>query len=99
MSLKLLINQVKTSATHTLYGPGAVILLLVCVLFSADIRAEDPQLQFTQISGRGGIVDIANAGDGSGRLFLVEQLGRIFIHQDGADLETPFLNIASIKVM
>ena len=78
--------------------PCAVILLLVVVLFSVDILAEDPQLQFTKISGRTEIVDIANAGDGSGRLFLVEQSGRIFIHKDGEDLETPFLNITS-KVM
>lgn len=75
--------------------PGTVILLLVCVLFSVDIQAENPQLQFTKISGRAGIVDIANAADGSGRLFLVEQFGRIFIHKNGEDLQTPFLNIIS----
>jgi len=39
-------------------------------------------------------VDIQNAGDGSGRLFVVEQPGRIRIIQDGQLLETPFLDIA-----
>jgi len=73
--------------------PSAVILLLVCVLFSANILAEEPQLQFTRISEFKNIVDIANAGDGSGRLFLVSQRGTIFILKDGKKLETPFLSI------
>jgi hypothetical protein len=76
--------------------PSAVILLLVCVLFSVSIRAEEPQLQFTRISEFKNIVDIANAGDGSGRLFLVSQRGTIFILKDGKELETPFLSISSI---
>jgi len=76
--------------------PSAVILLLVCVLFSANILAEEPQLQFTRISEFKNIVDIANAGDGSGRLFLVSQRGTIFILKDGKKLETPFLSISSI---
>ncbi len=73
-----------------------IALLAVCVLFSSDLPAEGPQLQFSKVSNRGGIVDIVNAGDGSGRLFLVEQLGRILILENGEDIETPFLNIRSI---
>jgi glucose/arabinose dehydrogenase len=38
-------------------------------------------------------VDIQNAGDGSGRLFLVEKRGRILILQNGLLLTTPFLDI------
>lgn len=38
-------------------------------------------------------VDIQNAGDGSGRLFIVEQAGRIRILQNGQTLEPPFLDI------
>jgi glucose/arabinose dehydrogenase len=38
-------------------------------------------------------VDIQNAGDGSGRLFIVEQSGRILVLQDGVLLSTPFLDI------
>ena len=38
-------------------------------------------------------LDIQNAGDGSGRLFIVEQAGVIRILLNGALLETPFLDI------
>ncbi len=37
----------------------------------------------------------ANAGDGSGRLFIVEQAGLIRILKDGALLGTPFLDLTS----
>lgn len=40
-------------------------------------------------------VDIANAGDGSGRLFVVEQTGRIRIIQNGFLLTTPFLDLTT----
>ncbi len=38
---------------------------------------------------------IAHAGDGSGRLFVVEQPGRIQIIENGQVLDTPFLDIES----
>ena len=38
-------------------------------------------------------VELTNAGDGSGRLFVVEQAGRILIIQNGAVLPAPFLDI------
>ncbi|HEX5591216.1 MAG TPA: PQQ-dependent sugar dehydrogenase [Candidatus Limnocylindrales bacterium] len=38
---------------------------------------------------------IANAGDGSGRLFVAEQGGRIYVLQGGAVISTPFLDIAT----
>lgn len=40
-------------------------------------------------------VDVTNAGDGSGRLFVVEQAGRIRIARDGALVERPFLDISA----
>jgi glucose/arabinose dehydrogenase len=38
-------------------------------------------------------VFVTNAGDGSGRLFVVEQAGRILILKDGALAERPFLDL------
>jgi len=38
-------------------------------------------------------VGLENAGDGSGRLFVLEQAGRILILQDGQALPQPFLDI------
>ncbi len=38
---------------------------------------------------------IANSGDGSGRLFIAEQAGRIRILKDGQLLDRPFLDITS----
>ena len=38
---------------------------------------------------------IANAGDGSGRLFILEQPGRIRIYQDGVLIPEPFLDISA----
>ena len=39
-------------------------------------------------------VDVQNAGDGSGRLFIVEKHGRILILKNGQMLPTPFLDIS-----
>src|SRR5215207_703852 len=48
----------------------------------------------------GGLVDpvnLANAGDGSGRLFVVQRTGQILIiDQDGTLLEAPFLDISAL---
>src|SRR6185295_11569082 len=39
-------------------------------------------------------LDVADAGDGSGRIFVAEQAGRIRIVRDGTLLERPFLDIS-----
>src|SRR5512146_2989915 len=54
-------------------------------------------LQFTLVTG--GLTDpvfMTNAGDGSGRLFIVQQTGQIRIFKNGSLLATPFLNIAGL---
>lgn len=45
------------------------------------------------VSGVDNPVHVTNAGDGSGRLFIVERAGRIRVDQNGSLLTTPFLDI------
>jgi glucose/arabinose dehydrogenase len=57
------------------------------------------QLVLTEIaSGLQNPIDVVNAGDGTGRLFIVEQGGRIRIYDPGTDTlqATPFLDISSL---
>lgn len=54
----------------------------------------DPAIQLVKVTdGLTQPVNITNAGDGSGRLFVVERPGRIRVIQDGILLEQPFLDI------
>ena len=48
----------------------------------------------TVASGLGSVVELTHAGDGSGRLFVVEQRGLIHIIQGGVLLPTPFLDVS-----
>ena len=41
-------------------------------------------------------VYLEHAGDGSGRLFVVEQRGRVYVIENGRRLETPFLDLTSL---
>jgi glucose/arabinose dehydrogenase len=60
---------------------------------SAQSRADFPLLNLTQVAdGLERPVAIAHADDGSDRLFIVEQRGRIYILTEGLSAE-PFLNI------
>lgn len=61
--------------------------------FATPVFGQEIDLRITQVSGTPGVVDINHAGDGSGRLFMVQQSGRIMILKDGQDLVDPFLQI------
>ena len=83
----------------TTKGPSFVAWREVRVI---GIAAPQPLVDWEPAGWRkvnlGGIlekpVQITNAGDGSGRLFLVEQEGRIRIISNGNLLPTPFLDIS-----
>lgn len=58
----------------------------------------DVQITINEIvaSGFNKPVQVAHAGDGTGRLFVVEQIGKIRIIKNGQVLGTPFLDISGL---
>ncbi len=48
------------------------------------------------VSGYDDSVQVTNAGDGTGRLFVVEKPGRVWIVQFGVELPEPFLDIRDV---
>ena len=76
---------------------GRLIAILTCVTFVA--AAQTPlldEITFAEIaSGLNDPVAITHAGDGSGRLFITEQAGRIRIHDGNRLLPAPFLDITA----
>jgi glucose/arabinose dehydrogenase len=89
-----------------------VVILLLIMSFAAGTSAQgdggepattrsappDPLgVVFTQVAdGFERPLLLTHAGDGSGRLFVVEQTGRIWILKDGARLETPFVDLSAL---
>lgn len=74
---------------------AAAFFFLFCV--SAHSFAEFPEIELIPVS-EGELtapVSIRSTGDGSGRLFIVDQRGLIQIIDNGALLATPFLDIES----
>ncbi len=56
-----------------------------------------PTLKFIPVvGGLNSPVFVTNAGDGSNRLFIVQQTGQIRIFKNGSLLSTPFLNILGL---
>jgi glucose/arabinose dehydrogenase len=76
-----------------------VLLLLVSAVpaFAQDAVPNPDAVQFVEVaSGFSRPLYVTNAGDGSGRLFVLEQGGRIYIVQDDQRLETPFLDLTAL---
>jgi len=69
---------------------SSLAILLLCL--GQSLLAQ-PLVPVEIASGLSRPVDIADPGDGSGRLFILEQNGRIRIHDGQALLATPFLDI------
>ncbi|MEW5870987.1 MAG: PQQ-dependent sugar dehydrogenase [Chloroflexota bacterium] len=65
---------------------------------ASPVAVQDVHINLNQLvaSGFTQPVQLTNAGDGSGRLFVVEQIGRVRIIKNGAVLPAPFLDIASL---
>ena len=81
-------------------GLGAAVarlaLVLVLLLPLAAPAQDWPRLRPIEVAtGFSNPVDIQNAADGSGRLFVVEQAGVIHVLRNGRKLSTPFLDITA----
>ena len=71
-------------------------LVLWLALASGAAAAEWPQIALEErFAGFDRPVQLAHAGDGSGRLFVVEQEGRIKVIKAGQVLAEPFLDISN----
>lgn len=76
-----------------LHQTFCTLFIVVCFI---DTNAQ-PTLGFNKIlSGLSSPVDIKNAGDGSQRLFIVEQPGKIKIYKNGSVLTKPFLDLTAM---
>lgn len=89
------------------YRLSALILILTILSRSQPVHASEisasqtgaPQvfLGFEQFaSGLSHPVEITHAGDGTGRLFIVEQNGQVIIHDGMQILPMPFLDLSSV---
>ena len=83
-----------------MFSNPRIVAPLCCALAlfsSASIRAAFPSLYLKPVVLKQihSPTNIVHAGDGSGRLFIVDQPGKIYVFQGGMLLPTPFLNIAS----
>lgn len=75
-------------------------ILIATVSFAAGLVSDAnaaPQIELTPIiSGIDSPLAITHAGDGSGRLFITLQVGRILIHDGQQVLPSPFLDIGAL---
>lgn len=66
-------------------------------LFFINLNYADETIKLLKIaSGLNQPISIKNAGDGTNRLFIIEQSGRIMIIDNGKLLEEPFLNLEDV---
>ncbi|HVF81920.1 MAG TPA: PQQ-dependent sugar dehydrogenase [Flavisolibacter sp.] len=75
------------------------LLLLSGSIFFATYSFAQPSVSYdVLVGGLSAPVEVANAGDGSNRLFIVEQNGiiRVYDAANGGLQATPFLNVSSI---
>lgn len=71
------------------------ISFILIVLAQPSFAATWPELSFVPlVNGLDRPVHVTHAGDGKGRLFIVEQVGRIRMVRDGSLQPVPFLDIS-----
>jgi uncharacterized repeat protein (TIGR01451 family) len=84
----------KTSKQFCISDKIIVIATLLCMWSQPVVAQNWPEISFAKpITGFTHPTHLASARDGSGRLFVIEQPGRIRIIKNGVLLATPFLDI------
>ncbi|MEO5859215.1 MAG: PQQ-dependent sugar dehydrogenase [Pyrinomonadaceae bacterium] len=74
-----------------------ILLAIVFALFAASGSAQLPfQLRENFVSGLSSPVFLTNAGDGTRRLFIVQQRGIIKVVQPGSTSPTDYLNLSTL---
>src|SRR5215831_14927961 len=73
-----------------------MLFLLLSLVVPVFLFAQDAEIRLAPaVSGIIAPTDVQNAGDGSGRLFIVQQDGTVRILRAGTLLPQPFLDIRS----
>lgn len=78
-----------------------LVVCIVCLLPDSPLSAQSPDIalnvETVVASGFNAPVQVTHAGDGSGRLFVVEQItGKILIIENGQPLKPPFLEVKNL---
>src|SRR5688572_4738248 len=76
-------------------GLRALVLVLAAAFGFPPLAAPPPVTLRLVASGFTQPLEIVNAGDGSGRLFVLEKSGRVKIIKNGQVLATPFLDLSA----
>jgi glucose/arabinose dehydrogenase len=103
----VIINLSSTLQVRTFMRKYALIVAVLLLAISAPVLSQDAvvpaappnpsAVTLTQVaSGFTRPILVTNASDGSGRLFVVEQTGKIWIVENSVTLETPFLDVSTL---
>jgi len=99
--MQIQLRVASRSATVKRNPRFALLLLVTCVssmwLAAQSLPSAPPTLVLQQlVSGLTSPVDFEFPNDGTGRLFILEQTGKIRIIQGGVLLSSPFLDITNL---